>query len=67
MAQITTAADWAPYVPVSLLTRLFSFARSTWVMVMVDNPITWKLFKGKNELDDVEGEHLASLKRTWKS
>ncbi|RPD67467.1 aromatic compound dioxygenase [Lentinus tigrinus ALCF2SS1-7] len=53
--QVTTAADWAPYVPVSLFTRLISFARSAWVMVMVDNPVFWKLFRGKNELDDVEG------------
>ncbi|TFK94897.1 aromatic compound dioxygenase [Polyporus arcularius HHB13444] len=55
MAQVTTAADWAPYIPVSLFTRLLSFARSAWVMVMVDNPLTWRLFKGRNELDDIEG------------
>ncbi len=60
MAQVTTAADWAPYIPVSLFTRLLSFARSAWVMVMVDNPLTWKLFKGRNELDDIEGEHTDS-------
>ncbi|KAI0371451.1 aromatic compound dioxygenase [Pilatotrama ljubarskyi] len=56
MPQVATVADWAPHVGVSLFTRLASFIRSTWVMIVVDNPLTWKLgFRGQNEQEDVEG------------
>ncbi|KAL1940065.1 hypothetical protein VTO73DRAFT_9400 [Trametes versicolor] len=56
MPQVSTIADWAPLVGVSFFTRLFSALRSTWVMVVVDNPLSWKLgFRGQNEQDDVEG------------
>ena len=57
MSQVTTAADWAPYIGVSLLRRLFSFARSAWVMFVVDNPLSWRWgFRGKYLHDDIEGE-----------
>ncbi len=58
MPQVSTIADWAPLVGVSFFTRLFSALRSTWVMVVVDNPLSWKLgFRGQNEQDDVEGAY----------
>ncbi|CDO77203.1 hypothetical protein BN946_scf184747.g16 [Trametes cinnabarina] len=56
MNQVATVADWAPHLDVGLLTRLISFARSAFVMTIVDNPIVWALgFRGTNEKDDVEG------------
>ncbi|KAI0363537.1 aromatic compound dioxygenase [Pilatotrama ljubarskyi] len=56
MAQVSTVADWAPHIGVGLLTRLISFIRSAWIMVVVDNPLAWSFgFRGRNEKDDVEG------------
>ncbi|KAI0638639.1 Intradiol ring-cleavage dioxygenase [Trametes polyzona] len=56
MAQVSTVANWAPPVGVSLFTRLYFVLRSTWVTIVVDNPLAWKLgFRGKNAQDDVEG------------
>ncbi|KAI0751159.1 Intradiol ring-cleavage dioxygenase [Daedaleopsis nitida] len=56
MSQVATAADWAPYIGVSLSRRLFSFARSAWIMFVVDNPLMWKWgFRGKYANDDIEG------------
>ncbi|KAI0832883.1 Intradiol ring-cleavage dioxygenase [Trametes gibbosa] len=56
MSQVATVADWAPPVGVSFFTRAASILRSTWVMVVVDNPLSWKFgFRGRNEQDDIEG------------
>ncbi|KAI0650900.1 Intradiol ring-cleavage dioxygenase [Trametes meyenii] len=56
MSTVSTVADWAPHVGVSLFTRLVSFVRSAWVMVVVDNPLSWRWgYRGQNEKDDVEG------------
>ena len=56
--QRTTAADWAPYFAVSLLVRVYSAIRSTWVMLVVDNPFLWYFgLRGSgNILNDIEGE-----------
>ncbi|KAI0774690.1 Intradiol ring-cleavage dioxygenase [Trametes elegans] len=57
MAQVQpTFADWAPPTGTSIVTRLASFVRSTFVMLIVDNPLAWKLgSRGQNEKADVEG------------
>ena len=52
--------DWAPYIGIGLLIRLYSAIRSTWVMLVVDNPLLWifglRGFKGT--MDDIEGMRL---------
>ncbi|KAH9854881.1 Intradiol ring-cleavage dioxygenase [Lenzites betulinus] len=56
MSQVATVADWAPPITVSLITRAASIIRSTYVMLVVDNPLSWKFgFRGQNEQDDIEG------------
>ncbi|KAI1795015.1 Intradiol ring-cleavage dioxygenase [Ganoderma leucocontextum] len=53
----TLASDWAPHVSVSFFTRLLSYLRSTWVMLVYDNPIAWRLgLRGRpNDFEDMEG------------
>ncbi|RPD67447.1 aromatic compound dioxygenase [Lentinus tigrinus ALCF2SS1-7] len=52
----STMANWAPYVGISIFVRLFCALRSTWVMIVVDNPILWLCgWRGGNLLDDIEG------------
>ncbi|EJF62184.1 hypothetical protein DICSQDRAFT_135778 [Dichomitus squalens LYAD-421 SS1] len=49
--------DWAPYRRMSPLLWLWFVIRSTWVMTVLDNPLSWFLgFRGaKNWFDDIEG------------
>ncbi|TBU45196.1 hypothetical protein BD309DRAFT_1079516 [Dichomitus squalens] len=49
--------DWAPYRRMSPLLWLWFVIRSTWVMTVLDNPLSWFLgFRGaKNRFDDIEG------------
>ncbi|KAI0758198.1 Intradiol ring-cleavage dioxygenase [Fomes fomentarius] len=49
-------AYWAPYLGVSLFLRVYSAIRSTWVMLVVDNPFFWYFgFHSANILNDIEG------------
>lgn len=56
MSQVPTVADWAPSAGVSLFTRVYSALRSSYVMLVVDNPLSWTFgFRGQNAQDDIEG------------
>ncbi|PIL37621.1 hypothetical protein GSI_01315 [Ganoderma sinense ZZ0214-1] len=57
LTQPTTLVDWAPYGSVSLFTRLLSHLRSTWINLVHDNPIAWKIgLRGRaNAFEDMEG------------
>lgn len=56
MSQVPTVADWAPSAGVSLFTRIYSALRSSYVMLVVDNPLSWTFgFRGQNAQDDIEG------------
>ncbi|OJT15500.1 Catechol 1,2-dioxygenase [Trametes pubescens] len=58
MSQVSTIADWAPSTGVSLFTRVYSALRSSYVMFVVDNPLSWTFgFRGQNAQDDVEGPY----------
>ena len=68
LAQPTTFADWAPHTSVSLFTRLLSFLRSTWVNLVHDNPLAWRLgLRGKaNDFEDMEGMRTVESHRLHK-
>lgn len=66
MSQVTTAANWAPYISVSLFRRLFSIVRTSWIMLVVDNPLSWRWgFRGRKSVnDDIEGTQTDTVQRT---
>lgn len=53
----STLPDFAPYVPTSYSTRVFSAVRSAvWVTLVQDNPLTWWWRQGRrNDRADMEG------------
>ena len=55
-----TIGEWAAHKSVNPLTWLWFVFRSTIIMLVVDNPLSWKLgFRGAvNKFDDIEGTHL---------
>ncbi|PIL30418.1 hypothetical protein GSI_07605 [Ganoderma sinense ZZ0214-1] len=54
-----TAPEWAAHKSVGIFTWLWFVFRSTIIMLVVDNPLSWKLgFRGAvNKFDDIEGPY----------
>ena len=52
-----TAPEWAAHKSVGMFTWLWFVFRSTIIMLIVDNPLSWKLgIRGDvNKFDDIEG------------
>ncbi|KAH9854880.1 Intradiol ring-cleavage dioxygenase [Lenzites betulinus] len=56
MNKFNTRISWGPLMPITLVTLVISVIRSIWIVLVVDNVLSWKLgFRGHNEQDDVEG------------
>ncbi|KAI1791918.1 Intradiol ring-cleavage dioxygenase [Ganoderma leucocontextum] len=54
-----TAPEWAAHKSVGLFTWLWFVLRTSFIMVVVDNPLSWKLgLRGDgNKFDDIEGPY----------